>query len=257
MSKIIAAHGFLIVVFLAIGITTLTLKSAHILSLLAAATTSLIAPSTLYFTPSVSEQYGVGQTFDIDVNVNARVPINAIGTTIKFPEDSIDIVGVSKARSFLDLWTEETAIKEDAGEIHFSGGTTDKMGLVGTGTALTLTVRTKRAGEHKIYFSDASVYASDGKGTELESSLRSFTFTVPEAHVATAGGASAAAVSPPLSSPPPNPDLNEDGKITIVDISIMITRMVLPYDPRFDLDRDGSIGLSDLSIVLSKVNQAI
>jgi hypothetical protein len=86
--------------------------------------------------------------------VNARVPINALGITIKYPQDLIEVVGVSKQKSFLDLWTEDTAIREEAGEVHFSGGTTAHGGLLGTSTAITLTIEAKKPGTATISFED-------------------------------------------------------------------------------------------------------
>lgn len=247
--------GLVVFATLAVGIATFTLKKGDLMAVLAAATTSLSAEAVVYLTPYVDTPIKIGDTLDIDVNVNAKAAINAIGTTITFSPDAIEIIGVSKKKSFLDLWTEETAIKESAGEVHFSGGTIHKAGLIGTGTALTLTVRAKRSGHTIISITDADLYASDGEGTPVDSNVRSYTLVVLEP------SASAAVSTVELSAPeilklaPPIPDLDESGKVTFVDISIMITRIVLPYAPRFDLDQDGSIGLTDLSIVLTNLNR--
>lgn len=250
-------HSLLVTVVLLAGVTTAWFRGGPVASLLASATTSLSAPAVTYFTPYGDTVLPVGESIDIDVNVNARVPINAIGETIKFPEDTIEIVGFSKKRSFLDLWTEETAINENRGEVHFSGGTISKGGLVGTGTAMTLSIRAKKPGEAKLYFIDTDLYASDGNGTPVENTVRTITFTIPEPqkNIITASGANGPTLITKQSAP--NPDLNGDGRITIVDVSILTVRMLLPFSPRFDLDQDGSIGFGDLSILLSRMNQRI
>jgi len=260
ISQILATHGFLVVVLFGAGVAAVTLKGADIVSLLASATTSLSAPAVLYFTPNSDAQLNIGETADIDVNVNARVPINAIGTTIKFPQDMLEVVGVSKQKSFLDLWTEETAINEDEGKVHFSGGTVAHAGLTGTGTAITLTVRAKKSGDAKLYFLDSDLYASDGKGTPVDSTLRSFTYVIPAPPTPPSPpmfGGSGGSVATIMRPTQPSADLDDDKRITIVDISIMTVRIVMPYNARYDLDLDGMVGLSDLSIVLSKMGQSI
>src|SRR6185503_3353340 len=118
-----------------------------ILGLVAAATSSLSrSPVILEMLPYHDRTLDVGEAEQIDVFVDTEVPINAIGTTITFPKDSVEVLGFSKEKSFFDLWTEETAIDEDDGAVHFSGGTVRSGGLVGTGTVLTLTVRPKKSG---------------------------------------------------------------------------------------------------------------
>ena len=256
LQRILAAHSAAVFVcMLGIGLT-LTFQGQTFVSMLAAATSSLSsAPSIAYFIPYDDTPLAVGETTEIDIDVNTKVPINAIGATIKFPADSLEVVGISKEKSFLDLWTEDTIIKEDSGEVHFSGGTTAHGGLKGMGVALTLSVRAKRAGLAKIYFEDVQLYAHDGKGTILETDKHTFTFDIPgiERSIASSpptGGSSA--YVPPS---PPNADFNDDGKVTLADLSILSIRMTMSYNARYDLDVDGTIGLSDVSILLSRMKQ--
>ena len=229
-------------------------------SLLAAATSSLTrSPAVMYFTPYGSSSLSTGDTTDIDININAKVPINAIGATITYPAENLEVVGINKEQSFFDLWTEDTVIKEDSGEVHFSGGTTRMGGLTGTGTVLTLSVRAKkdsRGGHAKITVSDLQVFASDGKGTTLDSDARPFSYTIvrkaPEV-VPTASGAVPAPAPRPDTPRTPSADFDDSGSVTIVDMSILTVHMVMAYDPRYDLDMNGIIGLSDLSILFSRM----
>lgn len=251
-----------IILVVTVGIT-LTLKGVDILGLVASVTSSITrAPVTLYMTPYDEETL---QSFllrpdevrNINISVNARVPINALGATILFPKDSIEILGFTKEKSFLDLWTEETAINEDSGEIHFSGGTTRVGGMMGTGTIITLHVRGKKSGTSEIFFKDAQVYPNDGSGEMIHTDMHALSFTVPEpiriAPVASNAQPNTQIISQPQKTLPPNPDVNEDGKINLLDVSIMFTRLVMPYDPRFDLNSDGAINIADVSVVMSKV----
>jgi hypothetical protein len=245
-----AGHTALLSLLLFVGIMTVSLRGTDIGSLVASATSSLIkAPAVLYFTPYDDEIVQVGDT---------RVPINAIGITVKFPRDTIEVLGFSKEKSFLDLWTEETSIKEEIGEVHFSGGTFVPDGFLGTSTALTLTVRAKKSGEARLTFENTEVFASDGKGENIPNDSHSFTFTVLDtprdtSHGVAGPSGSASGNTTPEQPLPRSADLNGDGSVTLIDVSILAIRIFGPYDPRFDLDMDGAIGLSDLSILLSKM----
>jgi hypothetical protein len=49
----------------------------------------------------------------------------------------------------------------------------------------------------------------------------------------------------------PSPDINGDGKVTLLDASIVMAAISAPYNPRYDFDMNGSVGLDDLSILFS------
>ncbi len=204
--------------------------------------------TTLFFTPQGDEKILVGATTDVDVNVNTKTAINALGATIKFPEDILEIVAISKKKTFFDLWTEDTIISEEQGEIRFSGGTVKQGGLLGTGTVLTLTVRALRPGTAEIFFKDAEIYGHDGSGLVLDRNMRTLTYTVTPLDSITG------VVNPTKeTSFTPNADFNGDGRVSLVDVSILAYKLVGSYDPRFDLDTDGKLGLSDLSIIFAKL----
>ncbi|HUO50787.1 MAG TPA: hypothetical protein VMU25_04465 [Candidatus Paceibacterota bacterium] len=246
-----AAIGTVLGVFLVLGSLSL-LYHDTVAGLLAAAAASLkSAPARSYFMPvSGIESLDVGSSTDIDFDIDASVPINAVGATISFPKDKIEIVGISKAKSFLNLWTEDTEINEDAGTLHFSGGTTVKGGMVGTSTALTITVRAKSSGQAQLVVDDLQVLAADGQGTSLATDTRSVTLSIAPAQETQVSVASAAPAPKA-----PSPDLNNDGMVNLLDVSILVFKMVGPYDPRFDLDLDGKIGLSDLSVIFSHMGK--
>jgi hypothetical protein len=142
--------------------------------------------------------------------------------------------------------------------VHFSGGTTAKGGFIGTSTTITLSVRAKKSGVAKIYFEDAQVYGSDGKGDLLDNETHAITITVPETGPTPVASGAATAPVPtalaPKSSPlPRSADFNGDGKVTLIDMSILVLHMFGSYDPRYDLDMDGSVNITDLSILLSRM----
>ncbi|MBP9669524.1 MAG: hypothetical protein KBE09_04520 [Candidatus Pacebacteria bacterium] len=237
---------------IALGILAVSGRIPGLSSLLASTTSSLYtAPATLFMIPQGETALRINDTSIIDVNINANTAVNVVGTTITFPPELLDIVAVSKEKSLLDLWTEDTTIKEEAGEIRFSGGTTRPGGHLATGTLLTLTVRAKSAGEAQLSFTNTQVFSHDGKGKALEHEVRSLSYhitevEIPQANNEPTGIAPAAALAP-------NADLNGDDRISLIDVSIFTFKMLGAYSPRYDLNTDGSLGLSDLSILFTKM----
>ena len=232
--KIIAGHGIIVFALLASGAMSLTGKQA-----------------VVYFAPEGPEKLQVGETIDIDVNVNASVPINAFGATLSFPQNLIEVVGISKEKSFLDLWTEETAIKEHEGQVHFSGGTLRKGGLTGVATAITITVRAKSAGEAQLQFDETQVLANNGKGEYIESEKRKLDLTIDDPMTADPS-ANTSGKDQTFSFA----DFNGTGTVSLVDMSILTIHLFAPYDGKYDLNKDGILNLSDLSVFFVQMQKA-
>ena len=248
--KMLASHGLLLFI-LFLGLT-LSFKGPDVVALLASATSSLSGdPAILYFAPYQGGILHVGETAEVDVNVHARVPINAIGTTITFPEDTLEVVGISKAKSFLDLWTEETSIDEQRGRVHFSGGTLEKGGLTGVGVALTLTVRAKKSGSATLSFLNPQVLAHDGLGDAVETEVRTFSYTILENPPPTVTYIDAAKES----RSGPTADFDDSGAITLADMSNLAFHLLGGYNAQFDLNQDGRLNLSDLSIFFAQIQK--
>lgn len=227
-----------------------------IIATIVVSTTVLIPTSTpviMYLTPTGGNVIEPGQTTELDVNVNARIAIDSLGATLAYPKDIVEIVGISKDKSFFDLWTEDMIIHEDTGHVVFSGGTTEKDGLVGTGTIMTLTFKGKTAGEATLSFENVRIYPHDGTGKPVNTEKRSITFAIAPK----AAPAPQSFISKPTNNPlpsAPNPDLNGDGKVTLADLSILMTGLMsITYNPRYDLNTDGVVGLGDFSIALSQM----
>ncbi len=245
-------HAIAVLVLLVASTTVLINRGSSIVTLMAGSAASLGNETVLYFSPHSSSTLKVGETTDVDIRINTKTAINTVGATIKFPEDSLEVVGISKEDSFLDLWTEETTIREGTGEVHFSGGTLTPGGLTGVGTIVTLTIKAKKSGSAQIYFKDMQIFAADGKGSEVESGKRTYTFEIPESTHQLAG-ASGNMNEEKLA--PPTIDFNGDGKINVVDLSIMAFQVIAPYNAKFDLDRDGASSLADLSIFFTRMRE--
>ncbi len=238
-------HLPFLLTILAITVLFVTFRDHGIrfVSLLASSASSLDGNgAVLYFAPHAEHDPAIGEHMSIDVRVNSSVPINAIGATIELPQ-SLEILGISKKESFFDLWTEETVIDEQRHTIRFSGGTLDRGGHSGIGTVMTITVRGTEPGRAELRFSDITVLVHDGKGTKALSAARTYAYTVrdtpaPELHADTR-------------PPAPSADLNNDGKVSLADMSILTIQFLSSYNARYDLNSDGSLSLADLSVLFS------
>ncbi len=229
-----------------------------IIATIVVSTTVLIPTATpviMYLTPVGTGTIAPGETTDIEVNVNARTPIDSLGATLSYPKDVLEVVGMSKEKSFFDLWTEDLVLHEDSGQIVFSGGTTRKDGLVGTGTIMTLTVRGKTAGEATLSFDNVNIYPHDGSGKAIHAERRSLTFAIAPKMSPSPQSFISKPTTQQLVANRPQSDINGDGKVTLTDLSILMTGLLSsPYNPRHDLNGDGVVSLSDLSVALAHLH---
>lgn len=245
MRKLATRHRATLVAIAVFTGLALSGQLSNLYSLIGSTTTSFLSGDAvaLYFSPE-ADTHAVGEISAIDVRVSAPKPINTVGATIGFDPDTVEIVGVSKVTSFFDLWAEETSIKEQVGEIRFSGGTVQRGGFIGSGTMITLLIRPKKEGTTELSIKDAQIFAHDGKGSVLESDKRSLLLVVEPAQGAN---------SSPQEMAPLNPDFNSDGSINLADISILAIQLIAPYNARYDLDRDGNVDLKDVSILFARM----
>ncbi len=122
--------------------------------------------ATISVTPASSE-IGVGEKVNVALRVDSEgVSFNAVQVTIRFPKDTLEVTGVDKTGSVLSFWLEEPQFSNDAGTITFTGGT--PYGVTGSSMqVLNVAFRAKGSGVGAILFTEASVSASDGSGTNI------------------------------------------------------------------------------------------
>jgi hypothetical protein len=152
--------------------------------------TSFVFAADLSLSPSTGS-YSVGQTFTATVRA---VPngdnINAVELTLSFDTNVLSVVSVSKTGSAFSLWTTEPTFSNTAGTIEFGGGSPTPF--TSTSNLLTITFRTVAEGDGSVTFTEASVLAADGRGTDVYSGSNTGSFTV-------------AAATTPTPSPTPEP----------------------------------------------------
>jgi hypothetical protein len=134
--------------------------------------------ASLYFSPS-SGSYNIGQTFSVSVYVSsADQAMNAASGVISFPSDKLEVTSLSKTGSIFTLWVQEPSFSNSAGTVNFEGIVLNPGFTGSSGKAITITFRTKAAGNTPLTFSSGSALANDGKGTNILTGMGDANFSI-------------------------------------------------------------------------------
>jgi hypothetical protein len=128
-------------------------------------------------------------------------------------------------------WVPDPVVDNDLGLINFAGVILDD-GCWGENLLTTILFQPKQTGQVTINFADVLLLANDGQGTNILEDMAGATYSIVDK-------------SQPLSS-----DFNEDGKVGLADISILVSNLTGEYHWHYDLNQDGQLGLVDLSILI-------
>lgn len=121
----------------------------------------------------------VGETFAVTVRVSSSdQAINAASSTIRFPTDKLQVVGLGKSNSIIDLWVREPAYDNTQGRVTFEGIVLNPGYQGASGSLITISFRAKAIGTASVTFASASVLANDGKGTNILTAFDNADFTI-------------------------------------------------------------------------------
>ena len=194
----------------------------------------------------------IGDTFTIDIVVDASEPMNVFKGMLIFDPAALTIQSIDYNTSLADLWAEEPWYSNGEGTLNFIGGTTRLGGFVGTEKILTVTFETQSVGMTTLTLKEIKILRHDALGSEAQMNKRSDTiFTIQERL-----SQSEVIIDPTnktgqsLQVLPTNinTDLNNDGKQSIADISIFMSHLAT-QNLRSDFNEDGRVNLQDLSIL--------
>jgi len=196
---------------------------------------SAVATANLLLAPAKGIFY-VGDTVNIALFVNAsEQPVNMLESKITFPKDKLEAVSLSKDGSIINLWVQEPSFSNQDGVITLMGGL-PSPGFTGVaGKIIIISFKVIDEGDAVIDIKDASLLANDGYGTNILKEVipTHLTLLKPKSQKDIA-------------------DINADGKVNLIDVSILIANIGTMKDERYDLNNDGKIDAKDLSILLSK-----
>lgn len=213
-----------------------------------ATTTLLIEPQTT--------NLNVEEDFIIDVVVTTRVPMNALEATLRFPPDFIEVKEIVLNSPIIDIWVFEPNYSNEEGFVTFTGGTTRSGGVVGKSNIVSIVFTPKRSGKIELEFTHSLVLQHDGVGTDLEESAKGADFIIKElenkesVNVVTRSSSAAYEIK---STAPPSPDLDNNGNVSISDLSAFLPSLRKEYDESRDFNQDGKVNIKDVSIIMAKI----
>jgi hypothetical protein len=203
----------------------------------------------------VRKTLAIGETFTVEVVVEASAPVNVFAGKLSFDKDTLHVQSIDYNTSIANLWAEEPWYSNGEGTLSFIGGTTQNGGFTGSATLLTITFHTLKEGVGQLAINDASILQHDGLGTDaqLAEPIDALFTVAPEA--TTTPDTNLLAVQPQNSvyeivAAPPSPDLNGDGRQSFADTSILLLNMG-SSNMRYDLNLDGFVNLADFNILIS------
>lgn len=195
----------------------------------------------------------VGETFVVDVVVEAREPVNVFAGNLLFDPNILTVESIDYNTSIADLWAERPWYSNGDGTLNFIGGTTQPGGFVGNGSLISITFRTDAVGQAAISMEEVRILRHDGLGSDaLVAEPIDAIFTVEDEELQQQIVVQKSAVGPEITvlPEPPSTDLNGDGKQSIADVSIFMGHLV-SQDMRSDFNGDGTVNTADMSILLN------
>ncbi len=169
--------------------------------------------ASLYFSPS-SGTHAVDASFTVSVYVSSADQVmNAASGVISFPADKLTVGSLSKSGSIFSLWVQEPSFSNSAGTVNFEGIVLNPGFTGSSGKVISITFKTKAAGNAPLTFSSGSALANDGKGTNILTVLGDANFSIgvvqPGAPEIVAPAEVAGTPAAPVISSPTHPDLNK------------------------------------------------
>jgi hypothetical protein len=136
-----------------------------------------VIAAEISFDADTGASVAVGQRFSVRVVLNASdEDVNAVGGTITYPTDLLELAETQDANSIVSLWVDRPQAAL-AGGVVFSGitpgGYEGKRGLL-----LSLAFTAKKEGQGTIAVEDAQVLLNDGEGTSASLTTSPFPFAV-------------------------------------------------------------------------------
>jgi len=170
---------------------------------------AIASAATLQLNPSTGS-YSAGQTFTSSLRVlPAGQNINAVEATLKFDPTVVSVVSISKDGSAFSLWTVEPSFSNSAGTITFGGGSPSPFSA--TSNLVNITFRALKAGSASVSFTEASVLAADGQGTNVYQNSSPGTFTIAAASTPTP-----TPTTPTPTPTTPKPEAEDDSEEALI-----------------------------------------
>lgn len=123
--------------------------------------------------------YEVGETIPVKIYVSSpRQVANAVSGVVSFPNDKLQVSSLSKTSSVVNMWVQEPAYFNDDGQVNFEGVILNPGYTGSAGVVLTINFKARQTGTVKLNFSNGSILANDGVGTNILGKLGQLSLTI-------------------------------------------------------------------------------
>jgi hypothetical protein len=125
--------------------------------------------ATLYLSPA-SGNFHENENFTVSVFVDSDTAVNAVQGTVSFPTEYLGVISVkSDGNSIVDLWVRKPSFSNSgtSGNVYFEGMALNPGFTGSNGRVFDIIFRVKKEGRAEIDFSESSVLANDGLGTNV------------------------------------------------------------------------------------------
>lgn len=195
----------------------------------------------------------IQESFSITIKAHSKQPVNAFDVTLSYPTDTLLLATTSIENSIIDLWVKKPQIQHASGTVRLIGGVTATGGWRGDGELVVLTFEALRVGAPTLQISAVSVLAHDGAGSNTNATVKTADVIIQTLTAQQAPPTQKNVTYLVRRETAPPTDINNDGKVTVRDLSIFMSDLKKPYEPRSDFDQDGIVSIKDLSIIFSAV----
>lgn len=195
----------------------------------------------------------LGEPLYVTLVVESKIPVNAFSGLVSFDPTKLRVIAIDYNTGIADLWVEKPWYEDGDGTVSFAGGTTRPGGFTGEDQLIRISFMPEAEGDARLILSRARVLEHDGFGTDAEiakpvDALFSVERLATDARTISDNVSDSTLTIVPQK---PDADLNDDGKVSAADVSIMMMQL-LSNDLRYDLSGDGKVNLADLSILLDQ-----
>lgn len=143
---------------------------------------SSVHAATLSLSPS-SGSYNVGDTINVRLYVSSpSESINAVSSAVVFSNDTLALSSISKSGSIINYWADGPSFVNSSGQAKLDG--VAFSGFSGSsGTVVTFNFKAVAEGTAYVRFSNSSVLANDGAGTNVLTGSTNASFSISKAQV--------------------------------------------------------------------------
>lgn len=177
--------------------------------------------ASLYLSPSTQSMV-VGQTIVVTVGVSSpSQALNAVSGDISFPSDKLQVLSISKQSSIVGLWVRDPSFTNSiaGGDVHFEGIVLNPGFTGAAGPIIKVTFQAVAAGDAPISFSNGSVLANDGNGTNILNSMGTGDYSIAAASVSGTGNLEGTLPPAPIISSLTHPDQHAWYSTTTLQLS--------------------------------------